>query len=104
MEAIPSHEVVGARVVGELPSADMVDLWGRISSGIVKYGLDRVRDSNRRVQHFYGLLITLDPDVGFEMLLLRLRCSDTCAVGARTRADGRRDPHISDVALPECAA
>ena len=39
MKPIPSHELVGARVVGELPSADRVDLWVRISSGIVKYGV-----------------------------------------------------------------
>ena len=38
MKPLPSHELVGARIVGELPSADMVDLWVRISSGIVKYG------------------------------------------------------------------
>ena len=41
MKPIPSHELVGARVVGELPSADMVDLWGRISSG---HRQVRVRD------------------------------------------------------------
>ena len=34
MKPLPSHELVGARIVGELPSADMVNLWLRISSSI----------------------------------------------------------------------
>ena len=77
MKPIPSHELVGARVVGELPSADMVDLWVRISSGIVKYGfVIEHRDLEPpRTGIFDGLRITIDPDVGFEMqcfLLLHL--------------------------------
>jgi hypothetical protein len=77
MKPIPSHEVVGARIVGELPSADMVDLWGRVSSGIVKYGfVIEYRDLEPpRTGIFDGLRITIDPDVGFEMqcfLLLHL--------------------------------
>src|SRR5688572_33197830 len=77
MKPIPSHELVGARVVGELPSADMVDLWVRISSGIVKYGfVIEYRDLEPpRTGIFDGLRITIDPDVGFEMqcfLLLHL--------------------------------
>jgi hypothetical protein len=77
MKPIPSHELVGARLVGELPSADMVDLWVRISSGIVKYGfVIEYRDLEPpRTGIFDGLRITIDPDVGFEMqcfLLLHL--------------------------------
>jgi hypothetical protein len=77
MKLFPSHELVGARVVGELPSADMVDLWVRISSGIVKYGfVIEYRDLEPpRTGIFDGLRITIDPDVGFEMqcfLLLHL--------------------------------
>jgi hypothetical protein len=77
MKPIPSHELVGARVVGELPSADMVDLWGRISSGIVKHGfVIEYRDLEPpRTGIFDGQRITIDPDVGFEMqcfLLLHL--------------------------------
>jgi hypothetical protein len=77
MKPIPSHELVGARVVGELPSTDMVDLWVRISSGIVKHGfVIEYRDLEPpRTGIFDGLRITIDPDVGFEMqcfLLLHL--------------------------------
>jgi len=77
MEAIPSHQLVGARVVGDLPSVEMVDLWGRVSSGIVKYGfVIEYRDLEPpRTGIFDGLRITIDPDVGFEMqcfLLLHL--------------------------------
>src|SRR5262245_2854561 len=77
MKLIPSHELVGARLVGELPGADMVDLWVRISSGIVKYGfVIEYRDLEPpRTGIFDGLRITIDPDVGFEMqcfLLLHL--------------------------------
>lgn len=77
MKPIRSHELVGARVVGELPSADMVDLWVRITSGIVKYGfVVEYRDLEPpRTGIFDGLRITIDPDVGFEMqcfLLLHL--------------------------------
>ena len=77
MKPIPSHELVGARVVGELPSADMVDLWVRISSGILKYGfVIEYRDLEPpRTGIFDGMRIAIDPDVGFEMqcfLLLHL--------------------------------
>src|SRR5678816_3680741 len=77
MKPIPSHELVGARHVGELPSADMVDLWVRISSAIVKYGfVIEYRDLEPpRTGIFDGLRIVIDPDVGFEMqcfLLLHL--------------------------------
>jgi len=77
MEPIPSHELVGARVVGELPSRDLVELWVRISSGIVKHGfVIQYEDLDPpRTGIFDGLRITIDPDVGFEMqcfLLLHL--------------------------------
>jgi hypothetical protein len=77
MKPIPSHELVGARHVGELPSADMVDLWVRVSSAIVKYGfVIEYRDLEPpRTGIFDGLRITIDPDVRFEMqcfLLLHL--------------------------------
>ena len=77
MKPIPSHELVGARLVGALPSADMVDLWRRVSSAIVKYGfVIEYRDLEPpRTGIFDGLRITIDPDVGFEMqcfLLLHL--------------------------------
>jgi hypothetical protein len=77
VKPIPSHELVGARLVGALPSAEMVDLWVRISSGIVKYGFAiEYRDLELpRTGIFDGLQITIDPDVGFEMqcfLLLHL--------------------------------
>ena len=77
MEPIPSHELVGARIVGELPSRDLVELWGRIPSGIVKYGfVIQYEDLDPpRTGIFDGLRITIDPDVGFEMqcfLLLHL--------------------------------
>jgi hypothetical protein len=77
MEPLPSHELVGARVVGDMPSADMVDLWGKVSSGIVKYGfVIEYRDLEPpRTGIFDGVRIVIDPDVGFEMqcfLLLHL--------------------------------
>ena len=77
MKPIPSHELVGARVVGALPSADLVGLWVRVSSAIVKYGfVIEYRDLEPpRTGIFDGRRITIDPDVGFEMqcfLLLHL--------------------------------
>jgi hypothetical protein len=94
VKPISSHELVGARVVGELPSADMVDLWVRISSGIVKYGfVIEYRDLEPpRTGIFDGLRITIDPDVGFEMqcfLLLHLFGQ------ARRAADDRRPLAVS---------
>src|SRR6187549_3842109 len=69
MKPIPSHELVGARHVGELPSADMVDLWVAVSSAIVKYGFAiEYRDLEPpRTGIFDGLRISIDPDVDFEM-------------------------------------
>jgi hypothetical protein len=71
------HEVVGARLVGQLPSVDLVDVWTKVSSGIVKHGFVlEYRDLEApRTGIFDGLRIVVDPDVGFEMqcfLLLHL--------------------------------
>jgi hypothetical protein len=35
---IAGHELVGTRIVGQLPADDMVRLWIKVSSGIVKHG------------------------------------------------------------------
>src|SRR4029453_6570957 len=74
---LSGHEVVGARIVGHLPSDDMVVLWRKVSSGIVKHGFAiEYRDLEPpRTGIFDGLRIVIDPDVGFEMqcfLLLHL--------------------------------
>lgn len=76
-KALPGHELVGARLVGQMPSSDIVDLWPRVSSGIVKKGfVIEYRDLDApRTGIFDGLRIVIDPDVGFEMqcfLLLHL--------------------------------
>jgi hypothetical protein len=74
---LPGHEVVGARLVGQLPTTDMVALWVKVTSGIVKHGFVlEYRDLDPpRTGIFDGLRIAIDPDVGFEMqcfLLLHL--------------------------------
>lgn len=74
---IAGHELAGARIVGHLPSDDMVLLWRTVCSGIVKHGFVlEYRDLELpRTGIFDGLRIVLDPDVGFEMqcfLLLHL--------------------------------
>ena len=74
---IPGHEVHGARLIGALPSSDMVELWIKITSGIVKRGFAiEYRDLEPpKTGIFDGLRIVIDPDVGFEMqcfLLLHL--------------------------------
>jgi hypothetical protein len=75
--SLQGHEVVGSRLVGHLASSDMVDLWRKVTSGIVKYGFAiEYRDLEPpRTGIFDGLRIAIDPDVGFEMqcfLLLHL--------------------------------
>lgn len=57
------------RLVGRLPADDLVSLWTRVSSGIVKRGFVlEYRDLEPpRTGIFDGLRIVLDPDVGFEM-------------------------------------
>src|SRR4029453_7144401 len=37
MEPLQGHEIAGARLVGRMPSEPLVDLWRRVTSGIVKY-------------------------------------------------------------------
>jgi hypothetical protein len=75
--ALQGHELVGTRIVGQLPGDEMVRLWRTVSSGIVKYGFAiEYRDLEPpRTGVFDGLRIVIDPDVGFEMqcfLLLHL--------------------------------
>ena len=77
MATIPGHELVGTRLVGALPTTDMVALWSPVSSAIVKRGfVIEYRDLEPpRTGIFDGLRIVIDPDVGFEMqcfLLLHL--------------------------------
>ena len=77
MHSVRGHELAGSRLVGALPSADMVALWREVTSGIVKYGfVIEYRDLEPpRTGIFDGLRIVIDPDVGFEMqcfLLLHL--------------------------------
>ena len=77
LEPIRGHELAGSRLVGRLPTGNMVELWRTISSGIVKHGfVIEYRDLEPpRTGIFDGLRIVLDPDVGFEMqcfLLLHL--------------------------------
>src|SRR6266498_5801020 len=74
---IAGHELVGSRAVGHLPANDLVGLWSKVSSGIVKRGfVIEYRDLDApRTGIFDGLRIVIDPDVGFEMqcfLLLHL--------------------------------
>ncbi len=66
---LQEHEIVGQRLVGALPSAELADMRCRIASKIVKYGFGICyRDLDPpRTRIFNGLTITLDPDVGFEM-------------------------------------
>jgi hypothetical protein len=75
--ALQGHELVGTRIVGQLPGDEMVRLWRTVSSGVVKYGFAiEYRDLDPpRTGIFDGLRIVIDPDVGFEMqcfLLLHL--------------------------------
>src|SRR5689334_9854637 len=77
MDTVRGHELAGSRLVGELPSNDMVALWREVTSAVVKYGfVIEYRDLDPpRTGIFDGLRIVIDPDVGFEMqcfLLLHL--------------------------------
>ena len=76
MDALPGHEIAGARV-GHMPTHDLIRVWSAVSSGIVKYGFAiEYRDLEPpRTGIFDGLRVVIDPDVGFEMqcfLLLHL--------------------------------
>jgi len=77
MDAPPGHEIHGARQIGHWPSDELVNLFIKISSGIVKRGfVIEYRDLEApKTGIFDGLRIVLDPDVWFEMqcfLLLHL--------------------------------
>jgi len=77
MDGIRGHELHGARQVGQWPADELVDLWGRACSGIVKHGfVIEYRDLEPpKTGIFDGLRIVIDPDVAFEMqcfLLLHL--------------------------------
>jgi alpha-ketoglutarate-dependent taurine dioxygenase len=77
MDTIRGHELHGARQVGQWPADELVDLWGRACSGVVKHGfVIEYRDLEPpKTGIFDGLRIVIDPDVGFEMqcvLLLHL--------------------------------
>src|SRR5437762_4415062 len=69
MDTIRGHDLAGSRLVGVLPSNDMVALWREVTSGVVKYGFAiEYRDLEPpRTGIFDGLRIVLDPDVDFEM-------------------------------------
>ena len=76
-DRIPGHELVGSRLVGQLPSQDEINVWMTVSSAIVKHGFAiEYRDLEApKTGIFDGLRIVIDPDVGFEMqcfLLLHL--------------------------------
>ena len=77
MEVVAGHELVGTRVVGRLPSDELVEMWTKVPSGVIKCGfVVEYRDLEPpRTGIFDGLRIVIDPDVGFEMqcfLLLHL--------------------------------
>src|SRR5262245_45004344 len=77
MGSLPGHELVGARLVGQLPSSDMIHVWQSVSSRVVKYGfvIEYRELEPPRTGIFNGLRIVIDPDVFFEMqcfLLLHL--------------------------------
>lgn len=69
MAELPGHEIIGARLVGAMPTSDLVRLWLKITSRIVKYGFElRYADLQPpRTGTFDGVTITIDPDVDFEM-------------------------------------
>lgn len=66
---ISGHEIVGERQLGSMPSPDLVRMWQKTTSRIVKYGFQiRYADLEPpRTGTFDGETITIDPDVGFEM-------------------------------------
>ena len=77
MEVPQGHELHGARLVGRAVAADLVDLWSKVTSGIVKHNfvLEYRHLEPPKTGIFDGLRISLDPDVRFEMqcfLLLHL--------------------------------
>src|ERR1700676_3386181 len=69
MDSLPGHELHGTRLVGQWPSDELVGLWGKACSGVVKQGFAiEYRDLEPpRTGIFDGLRIVIDPDVDFEM-------------------------------------
>ena len=77
MDTVAGHELVGTRIVGHLPSDELVEMWTKVPSAVIKCGfVMEYRDLEApRTGIFDGLRIVIDPDVGFEMqcfLLLHL--------------------------------
>jgi len=77
MASVPGHQLHGTRQLGQWPTDELVDLWRRVCSGVVKQGfVIEYRDLEPpRTGTFDLLRIVIDPDVGFEMqcfLLLHL--------------------------------
>lgn len=77
MDCIRSYELHGSRQVGQWPADELVDLWRRVCSGVVKHDfVIEYRDLEPpKTGIFDGLRIVIDPDVAFEMqcfLLLHL--------------------------------
>jgi len=77
MPSLPGHEIHGARLVGQAPADDLVNVWTKATSAIVKHGFAlEYRDlESPKTGIFDGLRIVIDPDVRFEMqcfLLLHL--------------------------------
>lgn len=69
-----THPPVGARrldkaLVGQMPADALVEVWTKVSSGVVKRGFAlEYRDLEPpRTGIFDGLRIVIDPDVSFEM-------------------------------------
>ena len=64
MDTVRGHELAGSRLVGALPSTDMVALWREVTSGIVKYGfVIEYRDLEPpRTGIFDGLRIVIAAD------------------------------------------
>ena len=50
METPQSHELVGARLVGRAAATDLVDVWSKVTSAIVKHGfvLDTAISTRRK--------------------------------------------------------
>ena len=63
------HQLVGSRLVGNLPGPELVHLWSHITSAVIKYGfvIEYADLEPPRTGTFDGLKIVIDPDVGFEM-------------------------------------
>lgn len=66
---LQGHELIGERQLGAMPTDDLVRMWIATTSAIVKYGFEiRYHDLEPpRTGTFNGRVISLDPDVGFEM-------------------------------------